>query len=59
MHAQRLFAAIIILGFVPALAFAGDIEWRRYAIPSTGTSVDMPVSIFTRAPGLITGAGQI
>jgi len=51
---QRLFAAIIsiiILGFVPALAFAGDIEWRRYAIPSTGTSVEMPVSIFTRDAG--------
>ena len=37
--------------FAPALAFAGDIEWRRYVIPSTGTSVDMPVSIFTSDAG--------
>jgi hypothetical protein len=48
----RLFAVIsLILGFVPAPGSAGDIEWRRYAIPSTGTSVDMPVSIFTRDAG--------
>ena len=56
----RLFAVItlgfvvlsfVVLGFVPAPGFARDIEWRRYAIPSTGTSVDMPVSIFTRDAG--------
>ena len=51
MRAHRLSAALAIVGvFVPALAFAGDAEWRRYVIPSTGTSVDMPVSIFTRMP---------
>jgi hypothetical protein len=47
-----LAAALAIVGlFAPALAFAGDIEWRRYVIPSTGTSVDMPVSIFTSDAG--------
>jgi len=52
MRAHRLTAAIAIAGiFVPALAFAGDTEWRRYVIPSTGTSVDMPVSIFTSDAG--------
>ena len=45
-------AALAIVGiFAPALAFAGDTEWRRYVIPSTGTSVDMPVSIFTSDAG--------
>ena len=51
MRAPCLSAAVILLGFVPALAFAGDTEWRRYTIPSTGTSVDMPVSIFTSDAG--------
>jgi hypothetical protein len=52
MRAQPLAAALAIVAFTPALAFAGDTEWRRYVIPSTGTSVDMPVSIFS------SGAGQ-
>jgi hypothetical protein len=30
---------------------AADTEWRRYVVPSTGTSVDMPVSIFTSDAG--------
>ena len=48
----RLSAALAIVGILaPALALAGDAEWRRYAIPSTGTSVDMPVSIFTSDAG--------
>ena len=52
MRAHCLPAAIAIVGILaPALAFAGDIEWRRYVIPSTGTSVDMPVSIFTSDAG--------
>ncbi len=52
MRAPRLSAALAIVGiFAPALAFAGDTEWRRYVIPSTGTSVDMPVSIFTSDAG--------
>jgi hypothetical protein len=51
MRAQPLAAALAVLAFTPALAFAGDIEWRRYAIPSTGTSVDMPVSIFSSDAG--------
>ena len=58
MRAHRLFAALAIVGaFAPALAFAGDTEWRRYVIPSTGTSVDMPVSIFTSDAGAPEGGG--
>ena len=44
-------SAAIVLSFIPAMASAGDIEWRRYTIPSTGASVDMPVSIFTSDAG--------
>jgi hypothetical protein len=52
MRAHCLPAAIAIVGILaPALAFAGDIEWRRYVIPSTETSVDMPVSLFTSDAG--------
>ena len=51
MRASCLSAAAILFGFFPQLAFAGDAEWRRYVIPSTGTSVDMPVSIFTSDAG--------
>ena len=49
MRMSCLFAIAAV--FAPALAFAGDTEWRRYAIPSTGTSVEMPVTIFTRDAG--------
>ena len=56
MRAHPLAAALAIVGtFAPALAFAGDTEWRRYVIPSTGTSVDMPVSIFTSDAGVPEG----
>ena len=48
---RRACSLAIIVVFTPALAFAGDAEWRRYVIPSTGTSVDMPVSIFTSDAG--------
>ncbi|MFG3595917.1 hypothetical protein [Bradyrhizobium sp. RDI18] len=47
MRVLHFCAAIVALSFVPILAFAGDTEWRRYEIASTGTSVDMPVSIFS------------
>jgi hypothetical protein len=47
----RLLAALAVGIFAPALAVAADTEWRRYVIPSSGTSVDMPVSIFTSDAG--------
>jgi hypothetical protein len=50
MQVQRLFIVSILI-LTPAHAFAGDTEWRRYVIPSSGTSVDMPVSIFTSDAG--------
>ena len=51
MRTPRLSAALVLLVLLPPLAFAGDAEWRRYVIPSTATSVDMPVSIFTSDAG--------
>ena len=52
MRPRRLSAAFAIVGiFAPTLAFAANTEWRRYVIPSTGTSVDMPISIFTSDAG--------
>ena len=50
MRVHRLSAALA-LAFLPALAVAGDAEWRRYVIPTTGTSVEIPVTIFTRDAG--------
>ena len=50
MRAPRLFTAFIF-AVVPTLVFAADTEWRRYSVPSSGTSVDMPVSIFTSDAG--------
>jgi hypothetical protein len=50
MHAQWLYTPLA-LALTANLALAGETEWRRYAIPSTGTSVEMPVSIFTRDAG--------
>lgn len=47
----RLLAALAVGILAPALALAADTEWRRYVIASTGTSVDMPVSIFTSDAG--------
>ena len=51
MRAPRLSAALVLLVVLPPLAFAGETEWQRYVIPSTGTSVEMPVSIFTSDAG--------
>jgi len=47
----RLLAAFVTAGIMAAPAFAGGVEWRRYTIASTGTSVDMPASIFTSDGG--------
>jgi hypothetical protein len=43
---QLLIASALI--FAPTVTDAGGTEWRRYVIPSTGASVDVPVSIFSR-----------
>jgi hypothetical protein len=46
MRARRLLATIV-LSLFPAVAIAGGAQWRRYVIPSTSASVDVPVAIFS------------
>ena len=50
MAALRLLAALG-LSLVPTLAFAASTEWRKFEIPSTGTNVDIPVTIFSDDAG--------
>ena len=47
MHTFRPLAAVV-LGLVPATVLADSAEWRRFAIPSTGTNVEIPVTIFSK-----------
>ena len=47
MHIFRPLAALV-LGLVPATVLADSAEWRRFAIPGTGTNVEIPVTIFSR-----------
>ena len=53
MHLPYLLIATA-LTFAPAIADAGGTEWRRYVIPNTGASIDMPISIFSRDGGPVT-----
>jgi hypothetical protein len=41
----------LVLGLYSAMATAGATEWRRYVIPSTRASVDVPVTIFSDDAG--------
>jgi hypothetical protein len=56
MCSRRSLAAIVLLSFMPlAGATAASLEWRRYAIPATGLSVDVPISIFEEDRGATEG----
>lgn len=47
MYPHRRFAFIVLLSLVPSVGLAApSLEWRRFAIPATGLSVDIPTSIF-------------
>jgi hypothetical protein len=50
MGAPRLLVALVFC-LVPALASAAHTEWRKYVIPSTGTNIDILVTIFTENAG--------
>ena len=47
----RRVIALLLFSLIPAVGFAGNAEWRKYAIPSTGANVDIPVNIFTEDAG--------
>lgn len=52
----------LVLAFVLAastsMASAQPVRWTRYTIPQTGTSMDLPSSIFTEEAGRPDGYGQ-
>jgi hypothetical protein len=51
MAARRLLAILFFSLISATGSSAADVEWRKYAIPATGLSVDIPVSIFTEDAG--------
>ena len=56
MCSRRSLVAIVFLSFITlAEATAASLEWRRYAIPATGLSVDVPISIFEEDRGATEG----
>jgi hypothetical protein len=56
MCSRRSLAAIVLLRITPlAETTAAMLEWRRYAIPATGLSVDVPISIFEEDRGATEG----
>jgi hypothetical protein len=44
-------ACAIALSIVPAVANAGDTDWRRYVLPQSGTAVEVPFALFSRDAG--------
>jgi hypothetical protein len=53
------FTCAIALSIVPAVANAGDADWRRYVLPKSGTAVEVPVAIFSKDAGSPeNGSGQ-
>ena len=47
----RRVMALLLFSLIPAVGFAGNAEWRKYVVQSTGANVDVPVNIFTEDAG--------
>ena len=47
MRTFRLFTALVPALF-PASVLAANAEWQRFVIPSSGTNVEIPVTIFSK-----------
>ncbi|MET4278530.1 MULTISPECIES: hypothetical protein [unclassified Bradyrhizobium] len=47
-----------VLGASTSMASAQPVRWTKYTIPQTGTSMDLPSSIFTEEAGRPDGYGQ-
>jgi hypothetical protein len=58
MFTRWLLAMFVILGTMPMTVFAAPLEWRRYSIPESGLSVDIPVTIFEEDAGAKGTAGR-
>jgi hypothetical protein len=54
MNAFRA-ACAISLSLVPAMADAGDTDWRSYVLPKSGAAVEVPVTIFSKEAELPEG----
>ena len=54
MRAHQLLAAIAFSLF-PVVAVTAGAPWRRYVIPSSSASVEIPVTIFTEDAGPLDG----
>jgi hypothetical protein len=54
MNAFRA-ACAISLSLVPAMADAGDTDWRSYVLPKSGAAVEVPVTIFSKEADLPEG----
>lgn len=50
--------AIITVALSNSISAAQSLGWRKYAISETGTSVDIPSSVFTEVAGKPDGYGQ-
>jgi hypothetical protein len=48
-------ACAISLSLLPAMADAGDTDWRSYVLPKSGAAVEIPVSIFSKDAELSEG----
>jgi hypothetical protein len=60
MAARGLFAIIAFALIPAALSPAAAAEWRKYNLPDTGLSVDVPVTVFAEDAGPAEGsAGRI
>jgi len=51
-HSSALQIIAVALALTSQAASAEPARWRTYSIPETGTSVDVPVSIFTEQAGV-------
>ena len=49
---------LAIIAAPAAMAFPGPVYWETYSVAETGTSVDIPTSIFTEKAGQPTGYGE-
>ena len=47
----RRVMALLLFSLIPGVGFAGNAEWRKYVVQSTGANVDVPVNIFTEDAG--------
>src|SRR5512138_1314937 len=54
--AARQLLAIVLFSLIPAaLSPAAAAEWRKFSIPETGLSVDVPMNVFIEDAGAAEG----